>query len=253
MAPAVLVLLSVILFDACDRGTADTLSNTPLRSSCAGNYSTGNNNTFQANLNTLFSSLNARSPISNFYNTTAGDGADRAYGLYMCEGDLSSDDCRSCVEAATAGVLQSCPSNRQGIIWYDYCQMRFSDNDFFGVKDVRGFPMSNPDATVYNPSLPLGVLSRLVEDAPSRRPLKFATNASVTDGVYALAQCTDDLSSGDCRECLETILQNIRDCCSSAQGYRYLAPACWVRYEATPFLGNVNSTFTSMGNMQNPK
>ncbi|MQM09567.1 hypothetical protein Taro_042440 [Colocasia esculenta] len=245
MAAAVLVLLCMIFFHACDRSTADTLSNIPLKSSCAGNYST-ENNTFQANLNNLFSSLNARAPVSNFYNDSSGGGADRAYGLYMCEGDLSSDDCRSCVETATTGVLESCPSNRQGIIWYDYCQVRFADYDFFGVADARGgFSRTNTYSTVFNPSLPLGVLSRLVEDAPSQ-PLKFAANASVTAGVYAMAQCTDDLSRSDCRGCLETILQNIRDCCSTAEGYRYLSPSCWVRYEATPFLWNVNSTFTSI-------
>uniref|UniRef100_A0A1D1YS88 Cysteine-rich receptor-like protein kinase 25 n=1 Tax=Anthurium amnicola TaxID=1678845 RepID=A0A1D1YS88_9ARAE len=246
--PILAILSSVILLNARGLG-ADTLSNTLLKSSCSGNSIPGSSSgdRFQTNLNTLLSSLKAQAPISNFNTTTAGDGADRSYGLYMCQGDLSSDDCRSCVQDAAAGVPQNCPSNRQGIVWYDYCQLRFSDFDFFGVMDASwGYYGKNEYATIPNPSLPLDVLSRLVEDAPSSQPLKFAANASVTAGVYALAQCTDDLSGKDCRKCLETILKEVKGCCSDAEGYRYLSRSCWVRYESTPFLWKVNSTYTSI-------
>ncbi|CAA6671361.1 unnamed protein product [Spirodela intermedia] len=142
MATQFLVVAFVVLFSASSR-RADTLNNTPLRSSCSGNYSTGNS-IIRANIDTLFSSLNSRSPFSNFYNITAGNGTDTVYGLYMCEGDLSSDDCRSCIGAATSDILEQCPSSRQGIIWYDYCHLRFADQNFFGIMDSRGFPMINP-------------------------------------------------------------------------------------------------------------
>lgn len=243
MATGVLVVAFVLLFSASGR-RAGTISNTPLRTSCSGNYSTGNS-AIRANIWALFSSLNTRSPFSNFYNITAGNGTNTVHGLYMCEGDLSSDDCRSCIGAATSDILEQCPSNRQGIIWYDYCHLRFSDENFFGIMDSRGFPMINPFATVDNPELPLGVISRLVEEAPWS-PLKFAANASVTAGVYALAQCTGDLSRNSCKSCLDDILTNLKSCCAEAQGYRYLSPSCWIRYESTPFLRNVNSTFTSI-------
>ncbi|KAL5839815.1 hypothetical protein ACOSQ4_012423 [Xanthoceras sorbifolium] len=54
-------------------------------------YDTGNftaNSTYARNRNLL-----------QFYNTTIGQDPDKVYGLALCRGDVSSDDCGSCVNS----------------------------------------------------------------------------------------------------------------------------------------------------------
>lgn len=48
---------------------------------------------FGESLDALFSSLVSLSSASNAANDTAGAGEDAAYGLYMCQGDLSGPGC----------------------------------------------------------------------------------------------------------------------------------------------------------------
>lgn len=224
--------------------TADNISLNPLKSNCTGG-SYLSNSTFAANLNTLFSSFNSQSSSSSiFENTTAGAGSDVVYGLYVCEGDVAISDCQSCIQAATTNITQSCSGFRQGIIWYDYCHLRYSDHNFFGIPDTNGFNLTRPDQKTSSPE-PFEMVSSLVQQAPDL-PQMFASNALVAKSLYAMAQCTTDLSRDDCRICLKTILEDIKACCTQWNGWRYLAPSCWIRYEATPFLQNIDRSYTEI-------
>ncbi|KAG6515125.1 hypothetical protein ZIOFF_025510 [Zingiber officinale] len=189
---------------------------------------------FGESLGALFSSLASLSSASNAANDTAGAGADAAYGLYMCQGDLSGPGCQGCLLTAIAGINQTCAGARRGVIWYDICLLRYSDNNFFGEVESGGINMSNPRQLTSSME-PYHVMSALVEVAASRRPLMFAANASDLYPIFAIAQCTSDLTSAGCRRCLTSILAFMRTCCLGHKGWRYIAPSCWIRYEATPF------------------
>lgn len=212
----------------------DPISLSPLQCNCSGgSYAKGS--AFETNLNTLFSSLNSKSPASNFYNDTAGTGSDRVYGLFLCQGDLSHTDCQACIKNATADIPTKC-SQRQAVIYYDYCHLRYSDRDFFGVMDSDGFSMINSN-NVSDPERVLGFVSELVKEAPFQRPM-FAANASLRHHLFAMAECTMDITSDDCAKCLNEIFWQIKSCCSGYKGWRFLSPSCSIRYEAVSFLRN---------------
>lgn len=212
------------------------------------------NSTYRSNLNTLLSTLSSNGNRENgFYNSTVGgdDGSDAAvYGLFMCRGDVSTDDCRSCVSNASTTILRLCPKEKTAIVWYDYCMLRYSNGRIFGRADQSVMLMLFNESQANNMSLPFRQLvgntldqmvTRVAGDGLSGK--KFATQeANLTaskERVYTLGQCTPDLSDNDCKTCLTTA---IRQLISSSGSSRSIFPICNVRYEVYPFY---NSTATS--------
>ncbi|KAG6511415.1 cysteine-rich receptor-like protein kinase 29 [Zingiber officinale] len=206
----------------------------PLYNCTGGTFDSAASGGFGGSLSALFSSLSSTSSASNAANDTAGAGTDAAYGLYMCQGDLFGSDCQSCVRMAIAEINRSCAGFRRGVIWYDQCLLRYSDLDFFGQVDSAGVNMGNPGEQTSSME-PYEMMSALVEEAPFRRPLMFASNTSDLYPIFSIAQCTSDLTSAGCQRCLASILNSTRICCLSQKGWRYLSPSCWIRYEASPF------------------
>ncbi|XP_039129032.1 cysteine-rich receptor-like protein kinase 5 [Dioscorea cayenensis subsp. rotundata] len=213
-----------------------------LKTECTGS-TYKQNSTFSTNLNSLLSALKDNSLSSMSINQTSGEAPATVFGLYFCTGDLSHGDCQFCIQRAIEDINGSCSNYKQAIIWYEYCQLRYSDTNFFGVPDTNGFSMVNYKE-ITTSSKPVEVVSQLVREAPLAQPLMFKSLALEIESLYALAQCSSDLTTKECSNCLTTILANIKACCSSAKGWRFLAPSCWIRYEATPFLRNLNGTRT---------
>ena len=70
----------------------------------------------------------------------------------------------------------------------------------------------------------------------SRR--KYATGKITAPNfqtIYALSQCTPDLSQTDCRYCLRNASARIGQCCQERQGGRVIYPSCNFRYEINQF------------------
>lgn len=63
--------------------------------------------------------------------------------------------------------------------------------------------------------------------------------ASVT--VYALAQCTDTVSQGDCRSCLTSAYTQIQTCLPQPAGSS-VAAGCFLRYSVTSFFADNDIT-----------
>ncbi|TYG48479.1 hypothetical protein ES288_D10G017700v1 [Gossypium darwinii] len=70
--------------------------------------------------------------------------------------------------------------------------------------------------------------------------LKYAEGNSslrASERLYALVQCTPDLSEGDCNHCLDKAATNgILRCCLKQRGCRVLSPSCNLRFETYPFV-----------------
>ncbi|KAG6466798.1 hypothetical protein ZIOFF_075388 [Zingiber officinale] len=229
-------LLGLIRFLLLLQAPTVAMAANPFRADCDGD-AYNSSSSFGRSLSGLLSSLTFLSSNSNSTNATAGASRDSVYGLYMCQGDLSGSNCQSCIQMAVAGTNQSCPGVRRAIVYYDQCHLSYSDANFFGVVDADGFNMTNP-LEVTSSRMAFNILSDLVQAVPQRRPLMFATNVSDMYPLFALAQCTADLSPDGCRRCLTASLAAIENCCIQRKGWRYLSPSCWIRYEPTPFFGN---------------
>jgi len=221
---------SIFLGHGCQNATTSTL-----------------NSTYRANLNLLLSSLASNATRNNtigFYNTSFGQNTDQVYGLFICRGDLSSTTvCQNCVTFATKDIVQRCPIGIASIVYYDACHLRYSNVNIFSKMDQSLFfslPMSNAQNITNEPQRFNNLVGATVNDLAARAASappgakKFAVNKTYFDAfqnIYSLAQCTPDLSSFDCNQCLSAAIAGLPNCCSGKIGGRVLFPSCYIRYE----------------------
>ncbi|CAL5209768.1 unnamed protein product [Lathyrus oleraceus] len=207
------------------------------------------NTTFHSNLKTLLSSLSSN--VINdvrFFHTTSGKDSDKVYGLYMCRGDVPFALCRECVGFATLKIPSSCPSSKEAVIWYNECLLRYSYRFIFSKMETWPrykieIPMGDP-GLLQSRGFYAGLRS-VLNELPKEAAVslsgfnKYAVkqeNASVSVTLYGLAQCTPDLSAGDCRRCVDDAVEELpKACCGGSIGETVLFPSCFVRYETYPF------------------
>ncbi|XP_044467013.1 cysteine-rich repeat secretory protein 38-like [Mangifera indica] len=200
------------------------------------------NGPYEANLNKLIGSLNVQTPPTGFGMSNVGDKPDQTYGLALCRGDVGTPDCKTCVADACSEIRKRCPYNKAAIIWYDYCLFKYSDEDFFGQIDNKNkFYMWNvqsvSDPVAFNQKT-RELLSKLANDAYAT-PKLYAVgemDLSESEKLYGLTQCSRDLSSTDCKKCLDGIIGELPSCCDGKEGGRVVGGSCNFRYEIYPFV-----------------
>ncbi|XP_028776283.1 cysteine-rich receptor-like protein kinase 25 [Neltuma alba] len=201
--------------------------------------------TFETNLNLLLSSLPSKaSDGSHFYRTRTGNAApDAVNGLFLCRGDILAAACQECVSAAAEEIKRRCPDQKEAIIWYDVCMLRYSNQSF--NKIVPSTDLSNTkeiapeDKDRFNELLS-GLLNSVAAKV-LKSQTKFATdqvNFTATETLYGLEQCTPDLTVFDCNTCLRSAIAALPNCCDGKRGATVLLPACNIRYEFYPFFNS---------------
>ncbi|RWR88272.1 cysteine-rich receptor-like protein kinase 10 isoform X1 [Cinnamomum micranthum f. kanehirae] len=216
----------------------------PLYQSCETTLNYTSNSTFESNLNTLLASLPSNASLNNgFYNTTTGKNQDTVYGLVLCRGDVKKSICESCLDGAIKEIKQRCPNNKIAAIWYEYCQLHYSDKRFFSLmEDATKVTLVNT-VNIANPAQFLPVLNDLLSNLSTRAVNDpslgmFATEKTKFMGsqdVYGMVQCARDLSMNDCSRCLQGAAGDVMGCCSSNRGARVLTTSCNLRFELYPF------------------
>ncbi|KAL5730999.1 hypothetical protein ACHQM5_003768 [Ranunculus cassubicifolius] len=207
-----------------------------------GNYTA--NSTFQTNLNLLLSSIsNSNSNSFRFFNMSVGRDPDTAYGLFQCRGDQTAESCKKCAATSANSIKTRCPYRKESVIFYDECLLHYSDKSF--VSTVQLDPtvylfntghISEPD--LFTPKL-VEVMRGLVTQAIANSSKLFAVgkdNFGISQSVYGLVQCTQDLSTADCYRCLTRAVSEFPGCCDRAQGAQVINPSCISRYEIYDFL-----------------
>eukprot|EP00268_Persea_americana_P037833 TRINITY_DN3751_c1_g1_i1.p1 TRINITY_DN3751_c1_g1~~TRINITY_DN3751_c1_g1_i1.p1 ORF type:complete len:660 (+),score=98.61 TRINITY_DN3751_c1_g1_i1:287-2266(+) len=216
----------------------------PLDKNCETAINYTSNSTYASNLNTLLASLPSNASRNNgFYNTTVGTNQDPIYGLVLCRGDVAPAICQSCVDGAIKEIKQLCPNNKIAAIWYDHCQLRYSDKRFFSLMEDAGKITLGSSSNITNPTQFQPVLEDLLSDLSNRAANDpslgmFATEKTKFMGsqdVYGLVQCTRDLSMNDCSRCLLGAAADVIGCCSANRGARVLTTSCNLRFELYPF------------------
>ncbi|XP_037424979.1 putative receptor-like protein kinase At4g00960 [Triticum dicoccoides] len=220
------------------------------------NYTT--NSTYQSNLAALAASLptNASSSRQQFAAATVGQAPDAVHALALCRGDFANDTaCADCVAASFQHAQQTCPNDEAATVYYDYddvngrkpgCVLGFSgDGDFLSpaaglTKNGTLFQAWNPvnisaDATITAADVH-NLLTVTAQDASADTARRYAT--AVMDAVptlYSLAQCTPDLSAGDCLTCLQRLIGMVNATMSVRQGGRIFMLRCNIRFEKFMF------------------
>ncbi|KAK6917360.1 Serine-threonine/tyrosine-protein kinase, catalytic domain [Dillenia turbinata] len=201
------------------------------------------NSPFENNLNTLLLSLPSNASSSKFFNTSFGNDPDRVYSLYLCLNYTSYDTCHTCISSASQDITKLCPDNEEAVVWGEDCQLRYSNKRFLGQLDVSG---NLPKYNMKNTSEPerfRTVVNQTLHDLTKVAAFSSSSNMCATgevaftstDTIYALVQCTMDLSPSNCSQCLETAISDILGCCYFYRGARLLSRSCYLRYEYYAF------------------
>ncbi|OVA13147.1 Gnk2-homologous domain [Macleaya cordata] len=93
---------------------------------------------------------------------------------------------------------------RQAIIWYDKCLFKYSNEKFFEMRDTENREQKKAHVSA----------------------VLFATGEMEMEGsekLYGLVQCTRDLSSSECKKCLEDAVNEIPSCCDGKRGGRVVS------------------------------
>ena len=198
------------------------------------------NSTYQSNLDDLLSSLSSNATSRNSYNTTTGgrDPSTASYGLFFCRGDVGSTDCQDCVQSAVEEVREKCPVEKQATIWYEECQLRYSNRSFFGAIDEGPVYLLSNTANITEQDRFNQLLADTLKEAAAEAAKgglggeKFGLRVANFSGfqtLYGLVQCTPDLSSEDCNKCLEGSISQLPSCCSGKIGARVISASCNLR------------------------
>ena len=215
-----------------------------------GTYTLGD--MYQKNLNSLLSSFTTNTEIrSGFYNFSKGQDPNKVNAIALCRGDLSQDDCHTCLNRTKDILLQNCSTNpKEAIIWAERCMVRYSNNLIFGIEKedpIKYVPSPHPAKNSQQFELVLDPLfSNLSEKAASGDSnKKFAAGHAIVPGgetIYALVQCTPDINQQNCSNCLTKAVSDIPGCCGEKQGGRVLKPSCNLRYEAGLFFESTSNS-----------
>ncbi|KAH7836299.1 hypothetical protein Vadar_034410 [Vaccinium darrowii] len=244
-----------------------TISQTePLGYFC--NYTSSD--TYQTNRDTLLSSLSTGTNQYGFYSSSYGENPDTVYAMVLCRADVELESCRECINNATA-TLGLCPDNKaptgwpgynssdkDGIVWYDNCTVRYSSQAMEGIMagDPRIFNhdihqnVTSVDVEQFKDALTNLLNNLRVQAAGGGTQRKFASGSAPGPAnytIYALTQCTPDLSTQKCGDCLQGAIDNYPLCCNTSAGGRVLRPSCNFRYEIGPFFGDIPSGESNNG------
>ncbi|GKA38133.1 putative receptor-like protein kinase [Tanacetum coccineum] len=212
---------------------------------------------YETNLNTTFSILPTTNNGFGFYNLSTGQGNNTIYSISLCRGDINPDICLSCLNNAIGSIRQLCSYKIDAMIYYEYCSFLYTYAPLLSNTDPWFYTyMSEPQNTTnvdwFNGALrPL--MDTLRAQASNGGPLKkFATgNTTGPDftTIYALVQCTPDLSKQECNHCLEDLISQIPNLFNGKVGGRIFVHMCNFRFDIKSFF---NESDIALGIPQPP-
>ena len=130
------------------------------------------------------------------------------------------------------------------VIRYDNCLLKYSNLHFFGKIDYQNrfymWNLRNVSNPVWFNQKTKNLLSQLSEEAYVA-PKMYATGElelGESEKLYGLVQCTRDLSTVDCKKCLDGAISELPNCCDGKEGGRVVGGSCNFRYEIYPFVNS---------------
>ncbi|PRQ28556.1 putative Gnk2-like domain, protein kinase [Rosa chinensis] len=190
---------------------------------------------------------------------------DQVHVIALCRGDVPLVECRSCLNDSTKALPELCPNQKEAIgcsdtllekqvishgwilckyieihteicLYSDSCMLRYSNRSIYGTLEtlpffskVNPFNVSASSLDGFNQELRKLLKILKSEAAKDGSLIKFATGNASAPGVttiYALVQCTPDLSQLECNDCLDGALVDIPTCCDGRKGGRVIRPSC---------------------------
>ncbi|KAK1604341.1 hypothetical protein QYE76_028014 [Lolium multiflorum] len=196
---------------------------------------------------------NTSSSPLRFATATFGQAPDVVYALALCRGDVVNDTtCADCI-ASGFNILQKLTPPPQQCAYpdayYGECHLAYSTDNILGLSynatgdDVLELQLWNVMNFTSDARLMAGLVKELlvetVEMAASATPRRFATGLTYDGSTFpivrSLAQCTPDMSAGDCLACLRHLLAKVNSTMALRIGGQIHVIHCYFRYETYAF------------------
>lgn len=198
------------------------------------NFTAGSD--YQQNLNLTLASLVANASQTGYYTSSTGQTPNAVFGLVQCRGNLQKEDCQTCANNVGNEISRLCPTQKKAFMFNEDCSLQYSDQRFFSIADdaVRLY-LYNPN-NVTNPTLFNNLLGNLLRNLSSNAAadlsrLAFGSISYIgSNNIYAMVQCTLDITSNDCLSCLQSIISNISQT-PDKEGLQIFSLSCYFRYE----------------------
>ncbi|KFK28883.1 hypothetical protein AALP_AA7G060300 [Arabis alpina] len=212
------------------------------------------NSTYDTNRRSILTSLPANvTSHYGFYNGAIGQSPNKIYAAGMCIPGIEEEACAGCILSVSNLVKETCLQEKRAIAWIvnrTICMVRYSDTSFLGSLELEhrefhslnGFKTNQTEfSRVWS-----GLTQRMIEEASSSTDATWsaakyyaADVAALPDSqtLYALMQCTPDLSPAQCNLCLKESVGNYQECCLGRQGGIILRQSCVFKAELYPFGG----------------
>ncbi|KAH9302298.1 hypothetical protein KI387_013881, partial [Taxus chinensis] len=199
--------------------------------------------TYSSNLEQVITDLFRNTPKSSGFKTsTRGQSPNQVYGLLQCIGNISAEKCSACSRKANDSIHIVCESDKGGRVWMDYCFLRYDNTNFISTLDNNTLFYNTQEEVTDNVNsyslTTSSLLSNLSDKAYNPANRLFAEGTafySTSKQVYGLVQCSRDLSIEDCRTCLSTAMEALKNCCSTIKGAQAMLGSCTARYDIEPF------------------
>lgn len=189
------------------------------------------NTPYESNVNSMLTSLvnsAASAPFNNFKISVPGSSpTDVLYGLFQCRGDLSSDDCRTCVARAVGQVGVLCAGAAGAAVQLDRCFVKYDNTSFLGVED-KTVVMKKCGPSIGVDSDGLTARDAVLGNLAGGQGQYYRVGGS--GSVQGVAQCVQDLSGGECQDCLNEAIGRLKSECGSAAFGDVFLGKCYARY-----------------------
>ncbi|KAK4491942.1 hypothetical protein RD792_002724 [Penstemon davidsonii] len=174
------------------------------------------NSTYHTNLRALLSYLSTNIGTDGFYNDTLGQGSDIANAMVLCRADLQLHSCVNCLGNATERLFRACLNQRKASIFDDMCMVRYSHKplEFSMQLDNRHWLCHHQKSLGHGQILKeLRILLHKLGDQAASGDFVWKVGVGNIDAsdfhrIYALVQCTPDISSEECNTCIMKLSVN---------------------------------------------
>ncbi|KAG2240445.1 hypothetical protein Bca52824_090763 [Brassica carinata] len=227
--------------------------------------------TYDANRRLILSSLpsNVTSQEGLFFNGSIGQEPNRVYATGMCIPGSAPQDCSDCIKIASDGLIESCPNQTNAFTWLGdptLCLVRYASTSFSGSGDLTPRSMVTNGGYIASNKTEFkktweDLVARMIDVASTGKTTTFSSNNHYTANIaaltssqnmYALMQCTPDVSSRDCENCLRQSANDFHSCCAEKRGTRILRPVCFFRWELYDYSTASFANFTVASSSSSP-
>jgi hypothetical protein len=196
---------------------------------------------------------NTSSSPLRFATATFGQAPEVVYALALCRGDVvNGTTCADCIACGFNILQELTPPPQQCAYpdaYYGECHLAYSTDNILGLSynatgdDVVELQLWNIMNFTSDARLMAGLVKELlvetVEMAASANSRRFATGLTYGGSTFpivrSLAQCTPDMSAGDCLACLRHLLAKVNSTMALRIGGQIHVIHCYFRYETYAF------------------